>query len=320
MATNLATRVGHPQAIGVMQLAVGITAYAEGRWKSAWDLAQKGEDILREHCTGVAWEIDTIHIYSLRALFYMGRIAELSSRLPALIRDARDRDDLFAETSLRARHSYIAWLAADKPERARSEIKDAIARWSTKAFYMQHYYALVAEAETALYAGDASGAGQLLRERQPALERSRLLRVHEWLHLSARSLIAQAARRESSEAESLLREAEGIARRIERERVHWADALAALVRASIALRRGDRANAAFRLGFAACIFAIADMDLYAAVARRRLGTVLGDAKGKALVESADAWMRTEKIEKPSGFADMLAPGEWESGRSGGSDA
>ncbi len=314
MATNLATRVGHPQAIGVMQLAVGITAYAEGRWKSAWDLAQKGEIILREHCTGVAWEIDTIHIYSLRALFYMGRIAEISSRLPALIRDARDRDDLFAETSLRARHSYVVWLAADKPERARSELNDAIARWSTKAFYMQHYYALVADAETALYAGDASLAGQVLRERKPALERSRLLRVHhlriEWLHLSARSLIAQAARREGSEADSLLREAEGIARRIERECVHWADALAALVRASIALRRGDRAEAASRLGFAACIFAIADMDLYAAVARRRLGTVLGDAKGKGLVESADAWMQTEKIEKPSGFADMLAPGRF----------
>jgi hypothetical protein len=324
MATNLATQVGHPQAIGVMQLAVGITAYAEGRWKSAWDLAQKGEIILREHCTGVAWEIDTIHIYSLRALFYMGRIGEISSRLPALIRDARDRDDLFAETSLRSRHSYVAWLAADKPERARSELKDAIARWSTKAFYMQHYYALVAEADTALYAGDANLAGQVLRDRQAALERSRLLRVHhlriEWLHLCARSLIAQAARRDGPEAESLLGEAETIARRIERECVHWADALAALVRASIAFSRGDRVEASRRLGFAACIFAIADMGLYAAVTRLRLGTILGGEKGRALLESADGWMRGEKIEKPSGFADMLAPGTWRSGGSGGLDA
>ena len=324
MATSLAARVGHPQAIGIAQVAVGITAYAEGRWKASWDLAQTGESILREHCTGVAWELDTTHIYSLRALFYMGRIAELIARLPLLIRDARDRDDLFAETSLRARHSYAAWLAADKPERARSELRDAIARWSTRAFYMQHYYALVAEGDIALYMGDPASGSRILRERQPALERSRLLRVHhlriEWLHLCARILIAQAAGTTGTESESRLREAEAIARRIERERVHWADALAALVRASIAFSRGNRGEAARRLGFAACIFAIADMGLYAAVTRRRLGAILGGERGRALVESADAWMRGEKIEKPSGFADMLAPGRWRSGGSGGSDA
>jgi hypothetical protein len=54
------------------------------------------------------------------------------------------------------------------------------------------------------------------------------------------------------------------------------------------------------------------MDLYAAVSRRRLGTILGGEKGRALVESADAWTRGEKIENPSAFADMLAPGKWES--------
>ena len=151
MATRLAAGVGHPQAIGVAQLAVGITAFAEGRWKTAWALAQKGEAILRERCTGVTWEVDTFHIYSLRALYYLGEIAELSSRLPTLLREARERDDLFAETSLRSRHGYIARLASDEPRKAWSETQDAVARWSRRAFYMQHYYALVAEADTALY-------------------------------------------------------------------------------------------------------------------------------------------------------------------------
>ena len=195
-ATRLAARVGHPQAIGVAQLAVGITAYAEGRWKTAWHLAEKGEAILRERCTGVAWELDTFHIYSLRALFYLGEIAELSSRLPMLLREARERDDLFAETSLRSRHSYIAWLAADEPRKARSETQDAVARWSKRAFYMQHYYALVAEADTALYLREPHVALRILRERHEALRRSRLMRVHhlrvEWLHLRARSEIAMA--------------------------------------------------------------------------------------------------------------------------------
>ena len=56
-------------------------------------------------------------------------------RLPArYCCGTRDRDDLFAETSLRARHSYVQWLAGDDPERARSEPHEAIARWSDRAF------------------------------------------------------------------------------------------------------------------------------------------------------------------------------------------
>jgi serine/threonine protein kinase len=313
-ATALAARVGHPQAIGVTQVAVGITAYAEGRWKAAWELAQKGEAILRERCTGVTWELDTTHIYSLRGLFYLGEIGELCARLPTLLREARERDDLFAETSLRTRHSYVAWLAADRPDRAGSELKDSIARWSTKAFYMQHYYALVAQADIALYAGDPASAVRALRERQPALERSRLLRVHhlriEWLHLYARSLVGEAARSAGTGSDSLVREAEATARRIEREGVHWADALAALVRASIASIRGNREEAARRLGFAASHLAKADMGLYAAVSRRRLGSILGGERGRALADSADAWMRNQKIKNPAGFAEMLAPGKW----------
>jgi eukaryotic-like serine/threonine-protein kinase len=314
-ATELAARVGHPQAIGVAQVAVGITAYAEGRWKAAWDLAQKGEAILRERCTGVTWELDTTHIYSLRGLFFLGEIAELCARLPTLLREARERDDLFAETSLRARHSYVAWLSVDQPAKARGEVREAIARWSSQAFYMQHYYALVAEADIALYTGEPDVAAQALSEKRRALQRSRLLRVHhlriEWLHLCARSLVARAAQTVGSESDRLLREAESTARRIERERVHWGDALAALVRAGIAWSRGSREEAARRLAFAASIFAIADMALYAAVCRRRLGSILGGAKGRALVDSADAWMRDQKIQNPAGFAAMLAPGVWE---------
>jgi serine/threonine protein kinase len=314
MATRLAARVGHPQAIGVAQLAVGISAYAEGRWKTAWDLAQKGEAILRERCTGVAWELDTFNIYSLRALFYLGEIAEISSRLPTLLREARERDDLFAETSLRSRHAYVVWLASDEPRKARCDTEDAVARWSKRAFYMQHYYALVAEADTALYSGQARAAWSVLRERREALRRSRLMRVHhlrvEWLHLCARSEIAMAVVEDSSSSEELLGEAETHARRIERERVHWADALAGLARAGIASIRGDRVEAARRLGFAASHFAMTDMGLYAAVSRRRLGSILGGAKGKALMDSSDAWMRDQKIKNPARFADMLAPGRF----------
>jgi serine/threonine protein kinase len=313
-ATALAAHVGHPQAIGVTQVAVGIAAYAEGRWKVAWDLAQKGEAILRERCTGVAWELDTTHIYSLRALFYLGEIAELSSRLPMLLREARERDDRFAETTLRARHGYAVRLASDEPKKACSELQEAIARWSKQGFYMQHYYALVAEADTALYLGEPDVALRILRERKRALQRSRLLRVQtlrvEWLHLRARSALAMALLAGPSNADSLLRQAESNARRIERERVNWANPLAALVRAGVASVRVEMDEAGRRLAFAEKAFEAADMALYAAVTRLRRAAILGGGQGRALAESVDGWMQSQKIKSPAGFAAMLAPGKW----------
>src|SRR5262249_1832631 len=49
------------------------------------------------------------------------------------------------------------------------------------------------------------------------------------------------------------------------------------------------------------------MALHAAVARRRRGQLLGGSDGRALVESADAWMQTKGIRNPARTAALLAP-------------
>jgi hypothetical protein len=104
--------------------------------------------------------------------------------------------------------------------------------------------------------------------------------------------------------------AEEDARRIERERTPWGNALAGLVRAGIASARGDRDGA---LGLAAGAerdLSAADMALHAAVARRRRGEILGGAQGAALVAAADAWMSERRVRSPERIARMLAPGAW----------
>jgi eukaryotic-like serine/threonine-protein kinase len=52
------------------------------------------------------------------------------------------------------------------------------------------------------------------------------------------------------------------------------------------------------------------MALYAAVAKRRRGELMGGDEGQALVQQADDWMRGEQIKNPQGMATMLAPGRW----------
>jgi serine/threonine protein kinase len=313
-ATSLAERLGQPQALGVVQVAVGVTAFLEGRWKTAWELAEKGEATLRERGAGLAWELDATHIYSLRALYYLGEIALMEARLPVLLQEAVERDDLFAATSLRTRHSYAPALATDDAEQASQIVREAIARWSTQAFHMQHYFALIAEGDIALYSEDPASADRLLAEREHALKASRLLRLQvfrvERLFLRARAAIQQAARADGSARRTWLQSARRDARSIEREGVHWGDPLANLVRAGIASVWGDAEDALDQVQRAEAGLESADMSLYAAAAQRRRGELIGGEEGGALVASSETAMRNQKIREPGRFAAMMAPGKW----------
>jgi len=315
-ATALAERVNHPHAIGLARMATSAAAYLQGRWRNCWDTAQNVEEIFRERCTGVAWERDFTHIFSLRALFYLGEIKELSHRLPALILEAEERDDLLAAATLRIRLSYLALLASDEPARASANLQDAIAHWSHAGFWSQHYYALVAETEIALALGEGRRAWELLTGNWEILERSRSLRVQlfriEARHLLTRTALAAAAEAAApgERADALLQSAEQDARRIEREHVHWGDPLAALVRAAVATTRREPETALRFVLAAEDGFETAGMALYATVARRRRGELLGGDEGRALVAGADAWMAGQDIKNPSRMSAMLAPGRW----------
>ena len=55
-------------------------------------------------------------------------------------------------------------------------------------------------------------------------------------------------------------------------------------------------------------FEAVDMGLFAAAARRRLGTLLGGDAGRALIAQADAWMAAQEVRNPARMAAGLAPG------------
>jgi hypothetical protein len=312
-AAALAARVGHPRALAMARLVASLAAELQGRWRASWDIAREAEEILRESCTGVAWELAFLHIFSLRALSYLGEIRELSYRLPVLILEAQERNDLLAAATLRIRHSYLALLAADQPREALENVRDAVAHWSHVGFQSQHFFALVAETEVALAAGEAPRALELLSTQWSSLKRSRLLAVQllraESLSLRARSKLAVAAASGGRAGNAaLLRAAELDAARIEREAAPWTAPLAAAVRAGVAIQWGNASRAMALYGDAERGFAQADMALHAAVARRRRGEILAGEEGRALVAETEAWMAGQSIKSPERVAAMLAPG------------
>lgn len=316
IAERLVARVPNPEARALLTLATGSAAYMQGRWTVARELCEGALQMLREQCTRVAWQIDTAQFFTLLSLYYEGEIAELSRRLPVLLKEARERDARYAETTMRTRISYVSCLADGDVEGAETAIRQGMERWSQKGFHNQHYYEMVASAETDLFAGRGAKAWSDISAKWRDLRRTLLLRVQpvfiESYHLRARAALAAAFDPSitDSQREGLIRSARQDADRIRRTRAPWAAGLADLVLSGAATLRGAPQQSIAHLETAETVFDRANMQLFLAVARRRRGELIGGAEGESLVDAANTWMRNQSLRNPDGFTQMLAPGDF----------
>jgi serine/threonine protein kinase/tetratricopeptide (TPR) repeat protein len=305
---RLAQRAANPHAIGLAIWARGLSAYLVGDWKKSAELCERAAEVLRDQCTGVNWELTIAHRFMLSSLMFLGEMVEISRRVPQLLAAALEQGNLFAATDLRTRMNPI-WLAADDPDRARDEVISALTTWPRKGFHLQHYSSLVALAQIELYTGDYEVAWQHVEGQIKPLEKSMLLRIQglriEAKYLRARLALASAI---GSKRERRLRIAEGLAHSIEKEQMVWSNPLALLIYAGLARRRGDDARAVVLISQAIEGLDASDMALYAAVARRKLGEVMGGDQGRELITQADDWMSQQQIRNPAAVANLMAPG------------
>jgi hypothetical protein len=305
LATHLAERCRDPQAVGVARVVAGMTAFLEGRWMAAYETLAAAEAFLREHCTGVAWELGTSRLVGCVSMFFLGEVEALRSRLPMLLDNARGRGDVYESTDLQIRVAHAIHLAQNAPLIAEEQVREAISRWPRRHFYLQHWWALIVEIEIALYRGDGARAWELLDAQWKSLRRSLLLnvqyiRVESRYHraLAALALASQDAGRRAS----LQRVALEDARRIEKEKLHWGEPLARLIRSAIEPRTAISHLLAAEAGFHR-----ADMRLFAAAACRRRGELIGGTEGNTLIAQADAAMRAQAILCPDKMTAILSP-------------
>ena len=309
-ADALARKLDNPQAIGWMFECKAAVAYCEGRRKEAIAFSEQAEKIFRDQCTGVAWELDSAQIIHLSAFSYLGEIAELTRRLPLVLQEAQDRGDLYIATYLGSFVTPVVQMAADEPDEARRDLGQLLKQLTPQGFHVQHASRLHRLAEIELYSGNGHGACEHAAKLWSSAAGSLLMRVQHLRivasDLRARGALAQAAR--SSDPAPLLRAAERDARRLEREKCPWSDALARLIRAGVASAHRDATGSAALLAGAAAAFDALDMALHAAAARRRLGQLMGGDDGRAMVAQADAWMTAQMIKNPPRMTAMLVPG------------
>jgi len=309
-ADALAARIDNPHALGMATMGRGVAAYFHGAWKESREVCDRAVDIFRERCTGVTWELDTSSAFAYWSLWFLGELGEMIRRFPILVKEAHDRGDRLAEANYTTFGGPFVWLAADDPEGARQAQANVMGDWSKQDFHVQHFTTLTARAQIELYRGNAVAAWQHVTQQWPLMAGSALLHVEcvriFMIHLRARCALALAM--QSNDPEPFLKSAAKDAYRMGREKPAWCRCMPLMVWAALAHRDGDKARAATLLGEAAAGADAADMKLFAATAGRRQGLLLGGPEGATLVEKADAFMASQKIQNPARMADLMAPG------------
>lgn len=303
-AAALVADIDEPELPAWLSAARGLLQYQQGRFRLAFARLEECLRHLREECTGVLWETGGIEAQSLWQLFYLGELRELSTRVDALVEQARVRGNQFDEAHFCTGLPALAWLVADRPDEGRSELASAMSRWSPRGFHLQHYYELLAQCSFDLYQGRAGAAWSRMEDTWAALRSSKLMFIPsvdiEANHLRAR--VALASVRDGGDASRL--QIVGSARRALRKHAGnpWAYAFAALLAAGV---ERNVTAATDSLAHAADVCERAEMTIFAAAARRQAARCAGGAPDR--VREADAAISAQGVVAPDRFSELLVP-------------
>jgi hypothetical protein len=286
-------------------LIVGYANHLTGDYKAARPAFERCEAILREQCVGVAYEIASVRFLLFRELAYAGDFAALGPRAAASVHESEAKGDHYAVVNLRTNAMTFLAIAADDEAAAERELELATAHLPKVGFHVQHAYVLLMRSHLHLYRGDPRATLAGLAAQEAALKRSLLLRLQSFRilfpEIRARALVATGDHAAHAQIERDLRI-------MEREGTRHGGAHAGVLRAALALRRGDRDEAIRRLEASERGFGEIGMDLLAAVARQRRGLIVSGDDGREIVAAAEAWLRSHGVASPEKMCALYAPG------------
>lgn len=300
---------GPPYLQGLIAMASGAQALFQGRWKPAQQLLDDADRRFRDHCAGVAWERDTIHNFTLWALFQMGEISELKKRWTTLSRESRERGDLYAAAMLSSLYRTLVKLADNEPIDHESRLEATLAPSPGATFGLEHAAAFDALFHLDLYRGDAAQALDRVNSVWPQYEKSLLLRIRTlrivMREQRGRAILAAAER--APLIASLLKTATDDAKALESEDQTWASAHAAYLRGGIAACREDAVAALAYLAKARELYLEAGMNLRAHVIGMRIGEIDPDAS-RTLRDASQQAVQNHGVVAPARWAGLFAPG------------
>jgi eukaryotic-like serine/threonine-protein kinase len=312
IAERLAQKEQNPAGKFAVRATTGITLFMRGRWREARDLLDPIQAMTTNRRVGQQSAV----LFTLYSLYFLGDVKELTQRYTRLVAEAEDRRNVFMSVNVRTSSAALVWLAADDPERARRELREAMAQWTQGKFSSQEWRATMFGADIDLYVGDAASAYERVRGLARALKKNFFIFVQYVRAMTAfvqgRCAIASLEVVPAAQRGARLSEARRLRRRLEREQMPWTSALASILAAGIARTVGDRRGAETALRAAIDGAEATEMAIHGAAARYQLGLLLGGDEGAELVRDAVDVMTTRGVRAPERFAAMLVPGPFRS--------
>jgi len=311
IATELSNKSGDPYTIAFTTMVRGIIEMmANSDYHRSLETLDVAEQQFRAQHEPVMWELDQTQLFASYSVLWLGYMRELRKRVHTYLTEAQRRGDRYLTTCLRTRLGVI-WLADDNPERAAHEAADALASWSVpgSSYQLQHFYARAARMENALYTGNLDGAQEMLDEgklaRKAYILRIPILATEEAsFHGRLQIALAQAG----DNPDDRLRHADRMVKTLSAIAIPIARTMATELEAQIALARADEKTAEEKLRASIAGLDEMSVNLRAAAARHRLGTLVGGSEGEGLLQEANEWFEREQIANVARLVSLTSPG------------
>jgi hypothetical protein len=310
LGRSLAAREEGPDALVYVDGRWGISCYIRGMWKEAQTALSRGLEVSNG---GDPSSLALGRLFLARTYYFLGDLQENIRRETRLYAAAEDRGDLNMTVNMRTSTYIRKWLAQDDPDRARRDVRDALAEWSQKGFLVQHWQAMVFAPDIDLYVGDGATAYERFARDLPALKRSLLLHSGyiRAVTLCTRGRLAIASiESKPSPRSARIHEARRCARALRRELTPWSAMLASMVDAVVENASGHREAAIAALRDAIERALRTDTLCYVEPLRHRLGELLGGDEGRALMEHAVEAIAAQGVRDPRRWVAMNLPGTW----------
>jgi eukaryotic-like serine/threonine-protein kinase len=313
-AARRASALDDPYLEGLEAYARGALTFNDQRWRECCEPLLWAARLLEQQ-PGASWEAGEAHVHLLNALFWCGRLAELSGRLRRLLQDARARGDRLLEDYLyRCNPNNLAWLVVDRADVLEQQLDHPLQSLQSNAqVSVNHYYEALTRADLDLYRGQGLRALRHIDRDWIPLARTGLL-IPEYVNILlrlARGRAALAAAGEGavppSRQRHLLRRARHDARCIARRCGRFGTSLAQQLSGLASLVQGDQDAARTHLRRADALFAAQQMTLHQQVTRFRLGQLLGGDEGQELQDGAVAYLQREGVVRPERIIALFAP-------------
>ena len=312
-AEEIARATDDPNTVGFVHLCRAFVDCLLGRIPEGIKHSRRAVEFLREHCTGIAWELTSSYTLFFCFSCWAGNVLEIRKLLPQLLQEGAARGDVNMEAGLLLLgYGHYCYLAADKPDECIAEYNRALSRWSTTGFHRQHYGAMTLQVETALYVGAYADAREKLLATWNKMSRSLIAREQITSIMSSflRGRVALACWMDNREDQGLYTEVEQYAKRLGNIRSDLAQPMAQALRAGVAAGLGRRGEALRLLTVAIEAFERAGLHAYAAAASYRSGALRNDSDGRAEMKAAWSFFATQDVRNPAAFIRMLLPGKW----------